>query len=324
MPAVIPHHAFGGTCCTGSVQDVEGIRGGKWRAADRLGASDDLLPFVVTPGHHLGGNSWPAQHHHVVWPVLGELQRTIDERLVRQHPRRLERSRRGDERLRPGVVDADRQLLRREAAEDDRVHGADARAGEHRDHRLGHHRHVEDDGVALADAECDQGAGETRDAVAQAPVGIGRGGTGHRAVVDQRRDVGAAPLDVPIEAVEAGVQHAAREPAVERRLRSVEDPLRRADPVDAVGGSPPELLGALDTAPEELLVTAGKSRRLSFARHARGSSGGTGRERHGHPPSGSAEISRDARAGLSVRLPPAGVGAGSGEVACPVATWSAR
>jgi hypothetical protein len=30
--------------------------------------------------------------------------------------------------------------------------GADAGAGEHRDHRLRHHRHVDDDPVALADA----------------------------------------------------------------------------------------------------------------------------------------------------------------------------
>ena len=47
------------------------------------------------------------------------------------------------------IVDAGRKLLRREAAEHDRVHRADAGAGEHREDRLRDHRHVEDDAVAL-------------------------------------------------------------------------------------------------------------------------------------------------------------------------------
>ena len=38
------------------------------------------------------------------------------------------------------------------AAEDHGVDGADARAGEHGDDRLGHHRHINDDAVAHRDA----------------------------------------------------------------------------------------------------------------------------------------------------------------------------
>ena len=40
--------------------------------------------------------------------------------------------------------------LRGKAAEDHRMDGADAGAGEHGEHRLRHHRHVDDDAVALA------------------------------------------------------------------------------------------------------------------------------------------------------------------------------
>ena len=47
-----------------------------------------------------------------------------------------------------------------EAAEHHRVHGADPRAGEHRDDRLGDHRHVDHHPVALLDPEAAQGAGE--------------------------------------------------------------------------------------------------------------------------------------------------------------------
>jgi hypothetical protein len=50
--------------------------------------------------------------------------------------------------------------LRGEAAEHDRVDGAEARAGEHGDGGLRHHRHVDHDAVALADAEIAQHAGQ--------------------------------------------------------------------------------------------------------------------------------------------------------------------
>ena len=66
----------------------------------------------------------------------------------------------GQDDLRLGVVDAGRQLLGGEAAEHHRMHGADARAGQHGDRRLRHHRHVEDDAVALLDPEVPQHAGE--------------------------------------------------------------------------------------------------------------------------------------------------------------------
>ena len=55
--------------------------------------------------------------------------------------------------LRLRVVDPRGQLVRGEAAEDHRVDGAEPRAGQHRDDGLRHHRHVDDDPVALADPE---------------------------------------------------------------------------------------------------------------------------------------------------------------------------
>ena len=47
---------------------------------------------------------------------------------------------------------ARRERVAREAAEDHRVHGADARAREHGDRELGDHRHEQRDAVALLDA----------------------------------------------------------------------------------------------------------------------------------------------------------------------------
>jgi hypothetical protein len=155
-------------------------------------------------------------------------------------PGRLDAARGRDDHLRSGVVDPGRQLPGTESAEDDRVHGTQPGAGEHRDHGLGHHRHVDDDPVALRHAEPAQPAGEPGDLVAQLPVGIGTAGAGERAVVDQRRLLAPAGVDVPVHRVVAGVQLPVREPAVERLPVAVEDPRRRPRPVDGRGGRGPE------------------------------------------------------------------------------------
>ena len=181
----------------------------------------------------LGDDLRTLQHDDLVGPVGRQLDGGVDHRLVGDDTGRLDAARGGDDDLRPGVVDADGELGRGEAAEHHRVDSADPCAGQHRDHGLGDHRHVDDDPVALLDAEVAQHAGEAGDLLQQLGVGVRADGAGDRGVVDQRRLVGTAGDDVPVEGVVAGVEHAAGEPAVERRGVVVEDPLRRRDPVDA-------------------------------------------------------------------------------------------
>src|SRR3546814_6137754 len=77
--------------------------------------------------------------------VLRTFDRGVQERLVRDDPLNLYAAGRGHDHLRRGVVDPGRELVRREAAEHHRMHGADPGAGEHRDGRFGDHRHVDDD-----------------------------------------------------------------------------------------------------------------------------------------------------------------------------------
>ncbi len=74
--------------------------------------------------------------------------------------------------LRRRVVDANGEFRRGESTEHHRVHRADARAGEHRDRRFRHHRHVDDDPVTLAHAECGKTAGDARHPVAQVPRNV--------------------------------------------------------------------------------------------------------------------------------------------------------
>src|SRR3546814_5432547 len=69
--------------------------------------------------------------------VLRTFDRGVQERLVRDDPLNLYAAGRGHDHLRRGVVDPGRELVRREAAEHHRMHGADPGAGEHRDGRFG-------------------------------------------------------------------------------------------------------------------------------------------------------------------------------------------
>jgi hypothetical protein len=152
------------------------------------------------------------------------------------------------------VVDAGSQLVRGEAAEHHRMDGAQARAGQHRHHGLGDHRHVDDDAVPALDALAAERAGEARHLVAQLAVGDPANLAGQRAVPDQRRLLAAALLDVQVDRVEARVQLSAAEPAVEGRVRSVEDLVPRLRPVDVLRHLAPEALGIVERAAVLLLV----------------------------------------------------------------------
>ena len=94
--------------------------------------------------------------------VAGHLDRPVEQRLVLDDPARLDAARRRHDHPRLRVLDPHRQLVRREPAEHDRVHGAEPGAGQHGDHGLGNHRHVDDHPVALADAEARKRPGEDR------------------------------------------------------------------------------------------------------------------------------------------------------------------
>ena len=144
----------------------------------------------------------------------------------------------------------------RETAEHDRVNRADAGAGQHRDHGLRHHRHVDDDAVARLHALSREYAGEPRHLVSQFAVGEARRGSCDGRVVDESQLVAAAALDMPVERVVTGVQAPAGEPAVERRLRVVEDPLPRLVPVDRRRSLRPETVRILERTTVDLLVAA--------------------------------------------------------------------
>ena len=126
------------------------------------------------------------------------------------------------ERLGVGELHALLDRLGAEAAEDDVVRRADARAGEHRHDDLGDHRQVDPDDVAGLDPAVLQRVGEALDVAQQ--LGVGDVALLALLAAPVEGDaVAQAGLDVAVQAVVRGVELAVREPLVERRVGVVED-----------------------------------------------------------------------------------------------------
>ena len=192
----------------------------------------------------------PLQDEDARHVVRRQPQRLVDERLVRHHAAGpLEPARREHHRLGLRVVDARGKLRGRKAAEDDGVHGAEARAREHSEDGFGDLRHVDNHAVAFAHAVRRQRPRRARHLVLQLrerDAALGAAVDGR--IVDQRRARAVARLHVPVHGIVARVELAAGEPAVDWRGAGVEDPVERFAPADALGSFSPECFRLLDGA----------------------------------------------------------------------------
>ena len=245
MAAGVAHDALGLAGRAGGVDDVERVGRRHRHAFDLRGRaprrqarhSRDRGPAISSHVELLA-----LQDQAVLRRVFRQRDRLVEQRLVGDDAAGLEAAGRRDHQLRPGVVDAGGEFLRGEAAEDDRMHRADARAGEHGDRRFRHHRHIDDDAVALLDAVVLQHRGERHHLVAQLAIGEALHLALDGAVVDQRDLVGAAALDMAVEAVEGHVGDRAGEPAAIDAGLGVEHLVPAAEPVDLFGRLPPRRL----------------------------------------------------------------------------------
>src|SRR5262245_28098650 len=199
----------------------------------------------------------PLQDHAGFGLVLRERDRLVEQRLVGHDAAGLDATARRQDERGLGIVDTGRQLAPRKAAEDDRMHRPDAGAGEHGKHRLRHHRHVDDNAVALLDAEVAQDGAQNLHLGPQPVIGDDALGAGEWGVVDQRRLRGASALDMAIDGVPAGVDDAVRKPAAIDTGLWVEHGLRGLVPVDLARGLAPESLRITLAAGIDIVITAG-------------------------------------------------------------------
>ncbi len=155
---------------------------------------------------------------------------------------------RGHDECRLGVLDTAGEAFGREAAEHHRVNGADARAGEHGVGRLGNHRQVDRDPVALLDAVRLQNVGELAHALMQLAISdllfLGR-----IVAFPNDGDLIATRRQMAVNAIGGNVERAVLEP-LDRNVAGTERGVLhlrvRLDPVDPAADLAPETLGIGD------------------------------------------------------------------------------
>src|ERR1043166_4716084 len=116
----------------------------------------------------------------------------------------------------------------------------DASASQHRDHGLGHHRHVDDDAIAFCDVLIAKRAREQRDFVQELAIGIRLNDVSDRTVVNEGGLFRTAVHDMRVEQVVASVDETARKPAIEWSARRIEHLVPFLIPVNRLRGVGPE------------------------------------------------------------------------------------
>ncbi len=176
----------------------------------------DLVHFLVLPrglGHRLVG----------LHLVVGDRSGSVIAVHGYEHPA-------------AGVRDARAAGVAGESAEYLGVNDAEARAGQHRDRQLGHHRHVQGDPVAsLQPGEILQQGRELVDPAQQLAVADGDCLVVLKLGHPDNRGLVRVGLRVPVDAVIASVQLAAAEPLPERRVAGVEHRVPALVPGQQVG-----------------------------------------------------------------------------------------
>ncbi len=199
----------------------------------------------------------PLQYDAGLGLDAGKGDRLVQQRLVLHDAAGLEPAARRKDQFRSCVLDSGSEFLGGKTAEHDRVHRPDPRAGQHRDHRFRHHRHIKDDAVALGDAEIGHHSRERFHFMQHLGVGqFGDDAAGQRRIVDQRHLVAAPTSDMAVERVVAGVDHGAGEPAPILAHGGIEHLFRRLDPVDFARRLGPKALGIGQRTGMDLVIPA--------------------------------------------------------------------
>ena len=161
VAAVVADNAFRLARRPGGVQDIERVGRRDRHRVDGFGRRHHILPVHITGGIQLAALLLALHYDAPARGMRARLDRRVEHRLVLDDPGRFDSARCGHDDGRLGVVDPHGEFIRGEPAEHHRVDGAEAGASEHRDHRLGDHRHIDDHAIALRHPQATQCSGET-------------------------------------------------------------------------------------------------------------------------------------------------------------------
>ena len=204
-------HPFGLAGRAGGIEDEQRVFGvhDLGRAVVRglfyLLVIPDIASF--SPGHRRAG---ALDHYHAVY-IRALSQGLVGVGLERRGAAATHGLVCGDDHPAVGIQDAVFERFRGEAAEHNRVNGANAGAGQHSHGRLGDHRHVDGDAIALAHAPGLEDIGAAAYLPVQFPVGD-LPVYGRIIAFPDNGDLIAAGWQVPVQAVVSNVQLRAAEP----------------------------------------------------------------------------------------------------------------
>ena len=232
VAAVVANHAFRLPGRAGRIQDVQRIAC-SYRDALVWGCRfQDFIPVAVAPRHEFGTLHLALENDTSLGFVSGDAKRFVEEGFIWNDSLEFHSTRGGNDHFRLGVVDTRSQFVRGKASENHGVDRPQAGTGKHGHDRLGDHRHVHDDAIALADAQVRERSGEAGYLIAQFAIGKRFRGIGNGTIVNQCGLLATAFFNVEVEGVIAGVHFAAGEPAIERLAAVIEHLLPALVPVD--------------------------------------------------------------------------------------------
>jgi len=240
MAAIITHYALRLSRRTRCIENIKRVRCRDGDAVGRFCRRHLIRPIEIMAIRQIAGLFFTLQNHAGGDLMAGQSLRFVQQRLVRNDSPRLDPAGRRENYLRRAIIDPCRQLVGGKSTKDDRMDRAQTRACEHGNRRFRHHRHVDDDPVALLDTVLLQDARALRDRVAQFRIGVSLLLTGDRTVVNQRQLVGTPLLHMPVDGVETGVTLRSHKPAIEGWIAGVQQLIPLLLPMNGFGGFHPK------------------------------------------------------------------------------------
>ncbi|EKD38577.1 MAG: hypothetical protein ACD_75C00690G0002 [uncultured bacterium] len=153
------------------------------------------------------------------------------------------------------MIDPDRQFVRSEATENNRMNCSQSGACQHGYRRFGDHRHINDNRIPFADALAGQRTGKCGNLIQKLFVCNLPDGVGYRTIIDDRGLIGSAAFDMTINGVITGVHLPAGKPLVKRGIRGVQNLIKRFIPSNAFGGFCPEFFRIFYTVLKHCIIS---------------------------------------------------------------------
>ena len=199
------------------------------------------MPPLIATGNHLHVLLGALHHKHTGHRGAGAIgQRRIHRGLERHRLVLAEAAISGDHRFHFAVIETVPQGFCGKATEHHRMGSTNARASEHGDRRLRHHRHIERHKITLANAHGLEAIGGFADLGMQFLVGepahIPR-----LSFPDQRCFLSLWPIEMTVQAVVGEVRRTTLKPARKRRIGPIEHGVEGLEPMQfSAGGLTPE------------------------------------------------------------------------------------